>query len=343
MHDKQATVSDPYQVGGSKILNTFLGATGIGAGGVGLHYLLKKLRKKKEEVLAKPSLEETAFDVTLPGLPKQAGIDPTTALLPLGGAGVGALIGAIRAKPGKRLQHALGGAGLGGAAGLGAAVLRNPTIQKDVGHLAARTGDYIPGLGTVFGAAVDKNPRTPGPRERANTTLAALLAGAGGLYLGGKATQALVDDNVQAKNRDEVASARDEYFKSLLNDNEKTSTALDNLYEVTTKQSSIVGSIARGIGNTGYNVMNAAALGGLDQLSEMARTGVGIASLGAAGLGAKYMYDKTTGNSRAKLLAAAAQARRRMQAVNTPWVDPVELAHVKHLVEQQGPATEQGR
>jgi hypothetical protein len=64
--------------------------------------------------------------------------------------------------------------------------------------------------------------------------------------------------------------------------------------------------------------------------------------LGAGAIGAKYMYDQTKARSEARNLQKAREARRRMQGLDTPWIDPTELAEVKRLTNEAGPASARG-
>ena len=64
--------------------------------------------------------------------------------------------------------------------------------------------------------------------------------------------------------------------------------------------------------------------------------------LGAGAIGAKYMYDQTKAKSEARNLQRAANARRRMQGLDSPWVDPKELAEVKRMAGADNPAYARG-
>jgi hypothetical protein len=68
----------------------------------------------------------------------------------------------------------------------------------------------------------------------------------------------------------------------------------------------------------------------------------GLGALGAGGVGANYMYNKTRAQSQAKLRARAVAARERLKGMDSPWVDPQELAQIKALTANNGPVHEQG-
>lgn len=341
--EKAAT--DPRQAdnlnAGRQVLNTFLLGAGTGVGGVGLYHMLRNLKERQKQLTRKPSLSETALDVNLPAVPIKQALDAASVALPLGGAGAGALLGAALSKKKNRLRNAIAGGALGGTAGLGAAVINNPApLQKQVGQIAANS--ITPAWSWLFGAK-KSGPFTT--TENSNVHTATVAAGGLGALAGGHALNALLKNEDEKKQRDDVASSRDAYFNELLGGNEKLSEALDKLYEKHAKLSDYVPNIGGFIGNVGsgiYDVVDAATGRNLSGLSELAQTGVGLGSLAAAGLGAKHMYDKTMAKSHAKNLAAAAAARKRMQMSATPWVDPTDLAKIKDLAAAGQPSPQAG-
>ena len=146
-------------------------------------------------------------------------------------------------------------------------------------------------------------------------TAANLGAGALGLYGGKK----VVDSVVQAKKkRDleaEMEAARQDYYNALAGD--KAASSLDFAFE-TVKHANVLETIT-GMGSAVVNTPQAL------------RTAYLLAMLGAGGVGAKYMYDKTKETSDGENLAKAQASRARTKGLPTVWVDPQSLAHVKSL------------
>jgi hypothetical protein len=63
------------------------------------------------------------------------------------------------------------------------------------------------------------------------------------------------------------------------------------------------------------------------------RTAYVLSMLGAGGLGAKYMYDRTKELTKGENLAKAQASRARLKGLPPVWVDPDSLAQVKQLAE----------
>lgn len=338
---------------GNRLLNSLLMGTTIGAGGMGLWHAIKGIKEKQKS--KQQNIEELA--ATPPSFVsnpvKQANNAALMAALPVGGAGIGALVGALRAQKGKRLSGALTGAAAGGAVGgglglAGAGLSSFPQISEALGR-ATREGVSMPSTG---GKALP-TPQTNLQGALMDVGVPALaVLGAGG---GAAAVNSMLKEDDTKENRNAVTDARDEYFKTLLNHSgEKTafSAALDLVYEkyVEKKAAPIdpsndpgwfwrtfVNNPAAGPNSTG-NFWDGAANIGVQKPMAIA-----LASLAAGGVfGGKYMYDKTRAASKNKLLLAARQARERAQGLNAPWINPVELATVKDLATQKELPHEQG-
>jgi hypothetical protein len=63
------------------------------------------------------------------------------------------------------------------------------------------------------------------------------------------------------------------------------------------------------------------------------RTAYLLTLLGAGGLGAKYMYDRTKDLTEGENLAKAQASRARTKGLPPVWVDPESLSHIKSTVE----------
>lgn len=329
-----ATPADVNRIYGNRILGALMGGTLLGAGGVGLFHALKRMKKKQEDVLAPPSLAAVAQEApTFLTAQQKQSFDSSLLAMPVGGAGVGALIGALRAQKGEKLRGALTGAGVGGAAGLGATALSRSPVGEMVGKALPRS---FFGVGDLFGERNVPDPETGA--HGAALTLGTLLAGAGGVYAGGKTVDSVLQRDESFKNVDKVQNSRDEYFKELLgepDDAEKQSfnTRLDELYALYEKKSA-------GAGGPYDRWFLPDAMRNVSQLFQ---TAAGISLLGGGAFGAKYMYDKTRANSDARVLATARAAKARARGGEAPWIDPVELASVKELATQKELANAQGR
>lgn len=325
----EATVDAHF---GGKILSSLLTGTALGAGGMGLWHLARSLKKKREQAAAaEPDMLDAA--ATPASLAPKFAFDASTLQVPaLGGAGIGALIGAIRAGKGKKLKGALSGGLTGGAVGAGAAALNSDEAREFVGKNLPRSlpwGSLIPD-GEKYTARSST--------QQAASDLGSIVAGGLGAYGGAKAVGSMLEKDDTEKHKDTVQSARDEYFNTLLNSEKSALNAnFDVLYGLYEKNAGyIANDPARGPHDSnmlvnGWNNMGA----GLQTLA-------GIAALGAGGVGAKYMYDKTKAQSNAKLRARAIAARERLKGMDSPWVDPQELAQIKALTANNGPVHEQG-
>jgi hypothetical protein len=315
------TEEDVNRYFGGKLLNSLMVGTGMGAGGMGLWYLAKHLRNKQKSMEQKPDLFALASEPpALPAPPKMA-FDASSLALPAGGAGIGALIGAIRARKGKKMRGALSGAGAGSLIGTAGAALSSPEAQEFVGRNIPKN---VPIFSALFGD--NGGPAAPTGTYQAAANIGALGLGGLGAYGGTRAVQSLMADEQNTKHKDTVEGARDEYFKTLLGEKSSVSAVLDNVYDAYEKESGILwNDPKRGPWDSN------ALVNSFRNLSGSTQTLVGLASLAAAGVGAKHMYDATSAKSNAKLLNQAREARMRMQMSQTPWIDPVELAQIKKM------------
>lgn len=305
---------------GGQLADVALYSTAAGAGGMGLWHLLKHFKNKREQAKAQQKDFQSIANAPPEFLSPKAAYDISNAALPaVGGAGLGALIGALRAGKGNRLSGALTGGVVGG--GLGAA-----------GHgLVSEEGRHA--LGELMGASPgNSSPQFKSILSRSNYNLALPVVGGLGAAAGAGVVNSLVRDTKDDDNKDKVRQSRDDYFKTLLNhDDEKTAfdAAVDELYARREKQAEPTFGERLLAGWNAFKDTGQAA-------ASIPPWVMGVAALGAGGVGAKYMYDKTRAGSQAKLYAAAQKARERLKGLDSPWVDPVELAHIKHITAQGG-------
>lgn len=309
---------------------------------------------------------------------KVAGFDPTFLYAPAIGAGAGALIGAARSGKGRRRQNAILGATIGGLGGLGTAA----ATSKPLWHYVAKNlpkNELFPGLSKNPDTYIpSETPKQEAWRAVVNTTLPAVGA-AGGLALADTvARQDSTEQNLRSieNARREYFTAltgrQPEPAKDKKEDKEKkpaekkssVERGLNKLYDayVSGRFEKVGETPATGVTgtNTFYNYFTNLApksdrnwsefgsdlFGGLsntknDMESLMYKLMLG-GGLGAGAIGAKYMYDQTKARSEARNLQRAAAARRRMQGLDSPWVDPKELAEVKRMAGADNPAYARG-
>lgn len=351
------TADDVSRSAGGNIVGGLLGGLGIGAGGMGLWYLAKRLKKKQQEAMAnypdfggEPVTPAAIALAPALQLDHKQAFDYSSLALPVGGALLGAGAGAMASRDGKKLRGALLGAGLGGTAGGLGLAINSDAAKKVIGEHIPK---HIPLFSGLFGSG-DAPGGKPSLTRPTGTYIAAenlgtIGAGGLGVLAGGAAVDSILRRDESEKNKDRVQGARDEYFKTLLGDEnedekedkEKTafSKNLDAIYEkASAAQGDYLGRAGEYLssflhGNPEKGPYDSNSLvNAWRSLSGAGQTMAGLTALGTGALGAKYMYDKTRENSKAKLLNAARQARLRLAGFDSPWVDPVELAQVKERV-----------
>lgn len=332
-------------------VGNFLTMAALGAGGMGLFNMLKKTKQKLDAYKPKtPDYNEiaTAFPTPSTEIADSSLPEEKTAAeemgplsgwqkalfygLPVAGAGAGAYLNMSRNKKDK-YRAALTGAAMGGGLGL-------------AGGLAT----------TNFGKLVREAPFKPVPNtddwwglREGGSWAGRYGAGALGLMAGGYAADKLMnmhdDKDKQKKNINAIEDARDEYFNTLLADkaaaaalndayaayNEKAADWSDYWPNMDFSTPTSTSKIDTSVNDWGWfsspqNVLSAVV--GL----------TGLASLGAAGLGGTYMYNKTKAKSDAKQLMRARLAKERMSSLPGPWIDPREVAHVKALAAGNQPS-----
>lgn len=319
---------------GGNLADVLMLSTAAGAGGMGLWHMLKNMKAKREKERAQQADFQSIANAPSPLLTAKQGFDLSSSPIAasgLGGAGLGALIGALRAEKGKRLSGALTGAGVGGGLGLaGGTLLSTPGREA---------------LGRMMGASPEgSNTSHTGFLNRTINTLALPIGGGLAAAGGAAAVNSLLKDDKVDDNKDKVQKSRDDYFKTLLNqDDEKTAfdTALDKIYETCEKQAE--GNWGEWALNKIKDIPGMFTADNAQGVASWAAAVPAIAALTAGGVGAAHMYNKTRSNSQAKLYAAAQKARERLRGLDAPWVDPVELAQVKQLTSQSGMPNAVGR
>lgn len=192
-------------------------------------------------------------------------------------------------------------------------------LALDLSSLSESLGKILPKSMIPFslpgpggGGAPSSDPHA---WRKAWGTAANIGAGALGLYGGKK----VVDSVMQAKKkRDleaEMEAARQDYYSALAGD--KAASSLDFAFE-TVKHANILETISN-------------ASSALFHTPQTLRTAYLLAMLGAGGVGAKYMYDKTKATTEGENLAKAQASRARTKGLPTVWVDPESLSNVKAL------------
>jgi len=311
---------------GGQLADTFLTGAGLGVGGMGLWHAIKGMQeKRKRERAARTDFHAVAN--TPPPLsaisPKQANLHPAFAVT--GGAGLGALIGAINAGKGKRFDGALGGAALGSGIGLAGHTLLSEGGRQAIGKAMGATPD-----GSILSHE--------SVMSRAGNNLALPLAGVGGAALGAGFVNSFAKEDKTDENLDRVQKSRNDYFRELLGEGTER-TACDAAFEkFYAMYKTAANSWTELITNTLFNPGDSA-----QSVAAWVPTVMGASALTGGAFGAKHMYDKTRASSQAKLYAAAQKTRDRLRGLDTPWVDPVELATIKDLTSRGGMAHSSGR
>lgn len=330
-------------------VGNFLNAAAMGVGGMGLFHLLKKTKKKlvDENLPKAPDYNAIATAGFLPeDFAAERPVEklsstwdsagPVSTLdkalfygLPVAGAGLGAYLNAKRSKKDK-FRAALSGAAMGGGVGLAG------------------------GLGlTNFGRLVSQSPFKEVPETNNNyheglSYAARIGAMPAGLIAGGALANTLLDSHdtkeKEKKNINTIQDARNEYFKTLVAD-EKAAAALDAAFTGYKKGAASWwdyipdteawtggrhGGSAGGP-NNGLQQNEGAGNTAANVIITLPIALTALASLGAAGVGGTYMYNKTQENSAAKQLARARKARERLNTLPGSWIDPREVANVKAL------------
>lgn len=327
-------------------VGNFLMSAAAGAGGMGLFHMLRRAKKKLETQFPAKKVDYDAIasaPYLPPGEPEKLAeeIGPLSLAqkalfygMPAAGAGIGAYLNARRTK-GNKLRAALSGAAMGGGLGL-------------AGGLAT----------TNFGKLVREAPFSPPPPQTDSYGLNEGLFGLtprgaaipAGLFAGGYLAHKVLDDHDEKKkeqaNVNAIQNARQEYFDALIAD-EKAAEALDAAFEkisgwgdwaipteaFTGRQQSAP--------TTGGGIDLKQNEGIMNKPFDLVSLGVALttlASLGAAGVGGTYMYNKTKSKSDAKQLARARIARERLSSLPGAWIDPREVANVKSLASGNQPA-----
>lgn len=182
-------------------------------------------------------------------------------------------------------------------------------LADTVGQVPDQLTNAVSGLLGLVGGGANKDPSIL--RGSLATTLG-YAAGLGGLYGGGKLVNSIMDKKRKADAEAAVEEARQNYYAALLG---KQATALDKAYAHFEKKA-IIGEV-------------------LDPTARFLLTANMLASLGAAGIGARYMYNRTAERARGDNLAKAQASRARMKGLPTVWLDPNQVAGDLAAAKQQ--------
>lgn len=208
------------------------------------------------------------------------------------------------------------GTGQGGLMGGGGPY--SMKVGFDLNSLSESVGKMLPTTMVPFGA-----PNVPGrgpapsadphPWRKSWSTAANIGGAALGTYAGAKLINSLVKAKKKRDRESALEAARAEYYNAL---GGKSASALDVAFE-RVKKANMLSTTASALWNTPQTL----------------RTAYLLTLLGAGGLGAKYMYDRTKNLTEGENLAKAQASRARTKGLPPVWVDPESLAHIKSTAE----------
>jgi len=142
----------------------------------------------------------------------------------------------------------------------------------------------------------------------------------GGVLGGGALVNSIVKHKDKQEAKDEVEKERQRYY-AILSGQDKSAAALDAVYEKWAAPS------ITDVLSVPWNFLTNTVPHGV------ATTQV-LASLAAAGVGGKYMYDRTAERTRGENVAKARASRARMRGLPDVYVDPDQLAQIKQMATQ---------
>ena len=196
----------------------------------------------------------------------------------------------------------------------------NPLAIKnsfDLNNLSESVGKVLPKTMLPFSPGVPGQGPAPSadphPWRKSWSTAANIGGAALGTYAGAKLINSLVKAKKKRDNAAALETARAEYYRALTG---KSASALDTAFE-SVKKANILSSTASAMWNTPQTL----------------RTAYLLTLLGAGGVGAKYMYDRTKNLTEGENLARAQASRARTKGLPSVWVDPESLAHIKSTAE----------
>lgn len=149
----------------------------------------------------------------------------------------------------------------------------------------------------------------------------------GAIGLGGYGAYKLINSMANKKKKEEredsVDQARQDYFNALTG---KEAQVLDDAYDCMKKTAE---DHAPNISTRAWDAITGGAQAAFRKPLDWAANWTLLTALGAGGLGAKYMYDRTKAMTQAEALRKAQESKTRLQSIQqTPWIDPEELAAV---------------
>lgn len=325
---------------GDRLLSSVGAGAGMGLGAAALYHLLRgaKPAGKKEkkypsygsgtpmiakEAFAQPPMSfPLAAMTTMPrpmGLPPGAVPFAAPTLIPPRGAMT------FAPQPGNFAQQAAHM--FGGSAGAAQTRLNeltssgffnDPTkFSFDLNSVSQSIGGALPKTMIPFGAPSVGGGAAPSadphPWRKSWSTAANIGGAAAGAYAGSKLINAIMQMKKKRDSARALEAARAEYYDALRG---KTAAELDVAYE-SVKSANMLTDAASAVWQTPQTL----------------RTAYLLTLLGAGGLGAKYMYDRTKNLTMGENLARAQASRARTRGLPPVWVDPDSLARVKSTVE----------
>jgi len=198
------------------------------------------------------------------------------------------------------------------------------SITKGLGSIPQFLAHGLPGaagnaVGNAGGGGAPVDP------EAIRGGIASALGmglGLTGVLGGGAAVNSIMKQKQKADAHDEVEDAR-RYYHSVLTGTDKRASALDRAFErhcEKTASTDPFGWATEVVTDTVPRHLTTASV---------------LASLAAAGIGGKYMYDRTLERTQGENLAKAQASRARMSGLPKVWIDPEQLAQVKQLAAQR--------
>lgn len=165
--------------------------------------------------------------------------------------------------------------------------------------------------GTGVGSAAAGPSADPHAWRRAWGSAANIGAAGLGAYGGHRIVNAIVKAKKKRELNESIDEARRSYYDALAGHDK--AAALDAAYD---------------------NVKAGGVLGTISAMPQAARTAYVLSLLGAGGVGAHYMYNRTKDLNESENLAKARASRARLKGLPPVWVDPDSLAQVKQLATQ---------
>jgi len=265
---------------GKDIVHALGGGLGAGAGAAGLYYMLHGLRKAE---------------------------------LPSVGPSVAGATSGARLKP-KQKKSRPPSRDPQSPVNIYKAAAAPGATNKMLSDLYYTIGSKVPTSLLKMIGGFGSQPTTPNATgtQEAFKSLGQLGAAGLGGYMGISAVNSVANAGRKADVKDDVESARQEYFDALTG---KTAATLDTVFNAWQKHADGPGALDKLLSQLGRT---------WGQYVTMPMLGT---ALGTGVIGGTYMYDQVKSRNKAENLRRAAAARARLAGIQkTPYIDPEELA-----------------